>query len=101
MKKPDMGKHTVSGEPVGQKHDAEREEKEQHERHDDYEGDDGSVLSDDPDNSAAEDVGKDVGSGLHRFRAKRHSRHRRPIRLHTQRRAQRASEEQTANEIHP
>jgi hypothetical protein len=60
-----MGKHTVSGEPVHQKHDAEEEEKKrEHEQQQNDEDDDGSDMSDDPDNTAAENVGKDVCSGL-------------------------------------
>ena len=60
-----MDKHTVSGEPVHQKNNAEEEGKQrEHEKQQNGEDDDGSDLSDDPDNNAAEDVGKDVGSGL-------------------------------------
>jgi hypothetical protein len=60
---PDMGKHTVSGEPVAQVCDAQREENEQQEQNDD-ECDDESSLSDDLEDNVAEDVGKHVGSGL-------------------------------------
>lgn len=58
---PDLGKHTVSGEPISQKRDANKEEREQHDGDDD---DDESDFSDDLDGTAAEDVGKDVSSGL-------------------------------------
>ncbi|KAG0651468.1 UDP-glucose:sterol glucosyltransferase 80A2 [Hyphodiscus hymeniophilus] len=58
---PDMGKHTVSGEPII----PERVfEKEKTEHHDDDGEDDDSSLSDESLNNAAEDIGKDVGSGL-------------------------------------
>lgn len=57
---PDMGKHTVSGEPIGQNQDANREEEAR--LGEDEDGD----LSDDPEDNAAEEMAQDVGSGLGR-----------------------------------
>ena len=55
---PGMGKHTVDGEPVQQKHEAQ---------HEDQHGnvhDDDSELSDDPEANAVEEMARDIGSGL-------------------------------------
>jgi UDP:flavonoid glycosyltransferase YjiC (YdhE family) len=58
---PQVGMHTVSGEPMSQQRDANREEKKRRDKHED--GDDESDL-DDLDGTAAEDIWKDVSSGL-------------------------------------
>ncbi|KAL2069737.1 hypothetical protein VTL71DRAFT_14416 [Oculimacula yallundae] len=58
---PDLGKHTASGEPVAQKKEANAEQKAQDEEQAD---DNDSVLSDDPEDNAAEEIGKNVTSGI-------------------------------------
>jgi len=58
---PDLGKHTTTGEPMAEKKAAKDEEKAQ----DQEEADDNeSVLSDDPEDNAAEELGKNVTSGV-------------------------------------
>ncbi|KUJ23026.1 UDP-Glycosyltransferase/glycogen phosphorylase [Mollisia scopiformis] len=57
---PGMGKHTIQGEPVQQKHDAENE----HKQRDNDDDDDDSELSDDPEENAIEEMAHNVGSGV-------------------------------------
>ena len=58
---PDLGKHTTTGEPMAEKKAAKDEGKAQ----DQEEADDNeSVLSDDPEDNAAEELGKNVTSGV-------------------------------------
>ncbi|KAH7346661.1 hypothetical protein BKA65DRAFT_429215 [Rhexocercosporidium sp. MPI-PUGE-AT-0058] len=58
---PDLGKHTTSGEPVAAKKAASAEQKaNEGEQADDND----SVLSDDPEDNAAEEIGKNVTSGV-------------------------------------
>ncbi|KAG4440404.1 hypothetical protein IFR05_004097 [Cadophora sp. M221] len=58
---PDLGKHTTSGEPVAEKNAAHAEQKVKDEEEAD---DNDSVLSDDPEDNAAEEFGKNVTSGV-------------------------------------
>jgi hypothetical protein len=58
---PDLGKHTTSSEPVAEKNAAKGEQKAKDEERAD---DNDSVLSDDPEDNAAEEFSKNVTSGV-------------------------------------
>ncbi|KAF4617008.1 hypothetical protein G7Y89_g15141 [Cudoniella acicularis] len=57
-----MGKHTVQGEPVSQKEEANREAN--HKAAIEHENDNQSILSDDPESNTAEAMALDVGEGF-------------------------------------
>ncbi|CZS97393.1 probable sterol glucosyltransferase [Rhynchosporium agropyri] len=63
---PDLGKHTMSGEPVAAKKAANEEQKAQDQKaKNEEQGDDNdSVLSDDPEENVAEEIGKNVTLGV-------------------------------------
>lgn len=52
---PDLGKHTETGEPMAQKHQISNEARQ---------GDNASVLSDDPEENAATEIAQNVGQGV-------------------------------------
>lgn len=67
-RRPDLGKHTVSGEPVSQvekaRLEAKREKEQQQHEGEDNDEDEDSVLSDDPDDNVATEVANNVGEGV-------------------------------------